>query len=169
MIQQQSKVFLCLGANLGERLLTLQKTVKALNAIDFIDVVKVSSVYETEPWGMIEQPRFLNVAAEIETVLEPLELLHELKNLERRLGRTPGMRWGPRIVDIDIILWDGLQFHTDELTIPHIYFRERHFVLAPLAEIAPEAIDPITGFTVGALLDNLSVKALVPCADINYS
>lgn len=169
MIQQQSKVFLCLGANLGERLLTLQKTVKLLDSIDLISVVKVSSVYETEPWGMIEQPRFLNIAVKIETALEPLGLLHELKTLERRLGRIPGMRWGPRTVDIDIILWDGLQFHTDELTIPHIHFRERHFVLAPLAEIAPEAVDPITGCTVKTLLDNLSVEALVPCADMNYS
>jgi len=169
MIRQQSEVFLSLGANLGDRLVTLRKAVQELNALDKISVVAVSSVYETEPWGLMDQPKFLNIALEIETAFTPLELLHAIKILEQELGRSPGVRWGPRIVDIDIILLGNTVIRTPELTVPHEHFRERHFVLAPLAEIAPDAVDPETGNTIAALRDNLAGEIPAPCADMCYS
>lgn len=169
MIQRQSVVHLGLGANLGDRLLTLRSAVASLDALESTSVRKVSGVYETEPWGLSEQPKFLNIAVEIETVLLPLELLHLLKVLEKRLGRTSAVHWGPRVVDVDIILWGDTLMRTQELTIPHAYFRDRHFVLTPLAEIAPHVVDPVTGKTMAALLDSLALDALTPCAAISYS
>lgn len=169
MIQQQSKVYLSLGGNLGDRLAVLCKAVKCLQAVTGIAVVHVSRVYETAPWGVTEQPKFLNIAIEIETAFSPLELLHIVKELEKDLGRGSGIRWGPRMVDIDIILFGDATIRTPELTVPHAHFRERHFVLTPLAEIAPEAIDPETGHTMAVLRDTLTGDDPVPYADMCYS
>lgn len=124
-------------------------------------VQRVSRVYETEPLGELNQPAFLNMAAEIKTGLSPLELLNAVKEIERELGRKDGPRWGPRPIDIDIILWDGLAMSDARLTIPHPRFRERAFVLAPLAEIAPEARDTLSGLTVRQLLDSPGVEGRV--------
>jgi 2-amino-4-hydroxy-6-hydroxymethyldihydropteridine diphosphokinase len=169
MIQQQSVVYLGLGANLEDRLVTLRSAVASLDALESTCVSKVSGVYETEPWGLTDQPKFLNIAVEIETAFSPIELLRLLKDVETRLGRTPALRWGPRMVDIDIILWGDTLMQTRELTIPHVFFRDRHFVLTPLAEIAPHVVDPVTGNTVKALLNSLALDALTPCATIGYS
>ncbi len=143
--------FLSLGANLGDRLLMLQQAVDGLRLIEGVRMRQSSSVYETLPWGLIEQPKFLNIVAEIETVLAPLELLRAVKALETRLGREPGQRWGPRSIDIDLVLWGAMILRTTALTLPHAHFRERAFVLIPLAEIAPNAVDPETGATATAL------------------
>ena len=169
MTQQQPTVYLSLGANVGERLLTLQQAVNALNGVDKVRVVKTSGVYETEPWGLTNQPRFLNMAVEIETALAPLELLYAVKAIEKCLGRLTTVRWGPRVIDIDVILWGDLVMHTQELTVPHEHFRERRFVLAPLAEIAPDVVDPVTGNTVVLLLSSLAPETLTRCADVIYS
>jgi 2-amino-4-hydroxy-6-hydroxymethyldihydropteridine diphosphokinase len=114
-------------------------------------LVATSSIHETAPWGVTEQPSFLNMAAEIETALGPLELLNAVKALELCLGRAPGPHWGPRVIDIDLVLWQDTVMETDALTLPHPRFRERAFVLLPLREIAPDAVDPVTGRTVAAL------------------
>jgi len=124
-------------------------------------VAATSSVYETDPIGEEEQPAFVNMAAEIETVLEPLELLKAVKAIERELGRTPGPRWGPRPIDIDIVLWGQRTVTGERLTVPHEAFRERAFVLTPLAEIAPEAVDPVTGITVTELARRPNAKGTV--------
>jgi 2-amino-4-hydroxy-6-hydroxymethyldihydropteridine diphosphokinase len=100
--------------------------------------VRVSSFLSTEPWGATSQPRFLNAVAEIRTGLEPLPLLHALKQLESELGRVPTYRWGPRAIDFDIILYGERVTDLPELRIPHPHYREREFVMAPLREIAPE-------------------------------
>jgi 2-amino-4-hydroxy-6-hydroxymethyldihydropteridine diphosphokinase len=100
---------------------------------------------ETEPVGPPGQPPYLNLAAEIETDLDPLELLKAAKDIEARLGREAGVRWGPRPIDIDIVLWGDRIVDLPELAIPHREFRNRAFVLVPLAQIAPDAVDPVTG------------------------
>ena len=145
------RVHLSLGSNLGDRVANLHAALRALNATDGIAVMTASQVYETEPLGDGAQVRFANLAAEIETAFEPLELLDAVKGIETALGRTHGPRWGPRIIDIDIVLCGPTVVETDRLIVPHRAFRNRAFVLTPLAEIAPSAIDPVTGRTVGQL------------------
>lgn len=145
------RVQLGLGSNLGDREAMLKSALSALDAIEKTRVMRVSTCYETEPLGPQGQPAYLNLAAEVETALEPLELLREAKAIERGLGRQQRERWGPREIDIDIILWGSRMEDTEELTLPHKEFRNRAFVLAPLADIAAEAVDPVTGSTVGEL------------------
>ena len=145
------RVHLSLGGNVGDRRGTLEAAVDALDALPGIEVTARSCCYETEPVGDIEQPRFLNMAVEVETTYEPLELLEAVKGIEQALGRGSGPRWGPRPVDIDIVLWGNRMVESDRLTLPHKEFRNRAFVLAPLAEIAPDAVDPVTGKTVAEL------------------
>jgi 2-amino-4-hydroxy-6-hydroxymethyldihydropteridine diphosphokinase len=145
------RVHLSLGSNVGDRLEHLRAALAALAGRDRTHVGAFSRAYETEPVGEVQQSRFLNMAVEIETVLEPLELLDCIKGIETGLGRQPGVRWGPRTIDIDIVLWGAERIDTDRLTVPHKEFRKRAFVLEPLAEIAPEAVDPCTGKTIAEL------------------
>ena len=145
-------VLLSLGSNLGQREDNLKTAINALDKLNVIEVKVASQIYETEPIGNIAQPKFMNMAAEIETVLEPLELLKAIKKIEKNMGRKPSERWGPRVIDIDIVLWDNLVIETDLLTIPHPQYRKRAFVLMPMREIAPDAVDPVTGKTVSELI-----------------
>ncbi len=135
-------VYLALGSNLGNPAEYLKQAIKNLKKIGTIQ--KISSFYKTEPVGKINQPWFLNCVVEMTTTLTPLELLNKINNIETALGRIRSVKWGPRTIDIDILLYDNLVLETEQLTIPHHLFRERRFVLEPLAEIAPDAIDPIT-------------------------
>jgi len=144
-------VQLSLGSNLGDRASALQAALRALAATEGVRLVAYSHCYETEPIGIKEQPAFLNMAVEIETALTPLELLNTVKALEADIGRQKSGRWGPREIDIDIILWGDLEYACDRLTLPHREFRERAFVLVPMAEIAPDAVDPVTGQSISVL------------------
>lgn len=150
-MREPARVHLILGGNVGDRAGYLHRALQAISALDGVTLTRTSSLYETAPVGKIKQPVFLNLAAEIETVLEPLELLNAVKEIEQRLGRRPSERWGPREIDIDIILWGDRTMDIEPLTVPHREFRTRAFVLKPLAEIAPQAVDPITGMTVAEL------------------
>jgi 2-amino-4-hydroxy-6-hydroxymethyldihydropteridine diphosphokinase len=133
------RVFIGLGTNLGEDLeRNLRKALEAIGTLPGTEVVRVSSFLGTEPWGVPDQPRFLNAVAEIRTRLEPLPLLEELKRLESELGRVPTYQWGPRAIDFDIILYGQRVVDLPELRIPHPRYREREFVMQPLREIAPE-------------------------------
>ncbi|MBI1321483.1 MAG: 2-amino-4-hydroxy-6-hydroxymethyldihydropteridine diphosphokinase [Candidatus Hydrogenedens sp.] len=143
--------YLSLGGNVGDARANLRKALQALDETPGVEVLRVSRCYLTEPVGELNQPVFRNLAAEIKTGLAPLELLNAVKRIEQAMGRAPGPRWGPRLIDIDIILMDDTVFETPELTVPHARFRERAFVLAPLAELAADAVDPVTGLTVLAL------------------
>jgi 2-amino-4-hydroxy-6-hydroxymethyldihydropteridine diphosphokinase len=133
------RVFIGLGTNLGADLdRNLHDAVEAIGRMPHTVVVRVSSFLSTAPWGVAEQPRFLNAVAEISTRLEPLPLLQALKKLELELGRVPTYRWGPRVIDFDIILYGSRVVDLPDLKIPHPHYQEREFVLRPLAEIAPE-------------------------------
>ena len=130
--------YLALGTNLGDRFANLQAAIHALPAA--VRVLDQSPVYETLPWGLTDQPAFLNMVIRGETRLPPLELLKNLKDLETRLGRTPTVRWGPRLIDIDILFYDELVLNTPELTLPHPHLHERAFVLVPLADLDPDLV-----------------------------
>lgn len=127
--------YLGLGSNLGDRAATLRAAVTALAA--HLRVSAVSSLYDTAPQLVTDQPRFFNAALAGTTALEPLELLHAIKAIEAALGRVPGPRYGPRALDIDLLLVDDLVLDTPTLTLPHLRLAERAFALVPLAEIAP--------------------------------
>ena len=145
------RVQLSLGSNLGDKHRQLDKALLALDTHEHISLLSVSLRYETEPVGLEEQPLFVNQAVEIETDLIPLELLNAVKDIEQSLGREPGTRWGPRTVDIDLILYEDMVLDHPRLELPHPEFRHRNFVLQPMAEIASDWIDPVTGKTVSEL------------------
>ncbi len=158
-----------LGSNLGDRVRMLEQALAHLNREPRVRVVRSSSIYESKPWGLIQQPKFLNIVAEIETDLTPLELLNLVKAVEVRLGRKPARRWGPRCIDIDLILWGAKVMRTSSLTLPHEQFRERAFVLTPLTELAPEAVDPETGFTMAVLAGRIGTAEMTRYAGPIYS
>lgn len=147
------RVLLGLGANLGRPEEALNQAIRELGLLPDTCVKAVSRRYITEPIGPEGQPAYHNLAVEIETAFTPLELLHQVKRIEQALGRMPSERWGPRVIDIDLILCEGQCISSAELTVPHPSFRERAFVLVPLAEIAPDAVDPVTGLSVGVLAE----------------
>lgn len=150
-----NRVFLALGSNLGQRHKNLQQAVAAVGA--FLTVEAISPVYETAPWGKTDQPDFLNVCLQGTTKLDPSSLLAACKTAEQDLGRTVGERWGPRLIDIDIIFYNDLVLEAEGLSIPHPRLAERAFVLAPLADLAPELVHPQSGRTVQELLEGLDV------------
>ncbi|GLI53569.1 2-amino-4-hydroxy-6-hydroxymethyldihydropteridine diphosphokinase [Thermodesulfovibrio yellowstonii] len=148
------KVYLLLGSNLGNRGKNIDNAINELKACGLI-ISKKSSLYNTSPWGYTEQPEFLNQALECFTSFEPLELLKEIKKIEKKMGREKTVRYGPRIIDIDIIFYDDLIFKSDELTIPHPLMHERDFVLKPLCEIASDFVHPELKISVRKLLEKL--------------
>ena len=160
----QHRVFLGLGSNLGDRQANLFRAMKLLEPE--IGIESVSSIYKTEPWGVQEQPYFLNCAVAANTSLTPYELLVKLKSIEKKMGRQPTFRYGPRLVDIDLLLYDELIMSTDELTIPHPRMLERAFVLVPLAEIAGSLLHPIRKLSFRQLADEIN-KSGVELYDSN--
>jgi 2-amino-4-hydroxy-6-hydroxymethyldihydropteridine diphosphokinase len=134
--------FLSLGSNQGDRKKNLEQALEYLDNLSALRIKKISGFYETEPWGGIEQDSFLNLVAEIESMLDPLELLHKCQQIEEKLGRTRLVRWGPRTIDIDILTYNNIIMKTKELILPHPYLEEREFVLAPLREIEPNLLLP---------------------------
>ena len=133
-------LYLSLGTNLGDRLANLQNALIAFPPK--VTPVVYSSIYESEPWGYSDQPQFLNQVISAQTNLEPLSLLTFLKDTELRLGRRETFRFGPRLIDLDILFYDDLVLDTPTLTIPHPRIAERAFILIPLAEIAPDLPHP---------------------------
>ena len=130
--------YLGLGSNLGERQQSLDRAVHLLETTEGVTVLDLSSTHETEPVGVPEQPKFLNAVVKIACELSPEELLARCQGIEDQLGRVRTVRWGPRTIDIDILLIEGVTLNTERLTVPHPRMCEREFVLAPLTEIAPE-------------------------------
>ena len=143
-----------IGSNLGNREENCVKATRFLLDKGII-VTSMSSMIETEPWGVTDQQKFINMAVEAQTDLGPEELLAVLNKIESDMGRLPAVKWGPRLVDLDILFYDDLIIKADDLEIPHPYIQEREFVLRPLAEIAPDKIHPVLKKSVKELLEVL--------------
>ena len=135
--------YIGIGSNVGDRPDFCRKAVKALDSAEDIRVTRVSSLYETAPVGGPPQRSFINVVAKIETELDPRDLLEACKRIEQRHGREPSdIRWGPRVVDLDILLYGAEKVSEPDLEIPHVRLKERRFALVPLLEIDPDLTDP---------------------------
>ncbi|MEP7168069.1 MAG: 2-amino-4-hydroxy-6-hydroxymethyldihydropteridine diphosphokinase [Bacteroidota bacterium] len=150
MIIEKSKSVLLCGSNSGNRMHYINK---ALNRMEELcgKIILKSSIYETSPWGFTNQPEFLNQVIIIETSLQPVNLLHTLKKIEKELGRINSEKWQQRIIDIDILFYDELIFESDELTIPHPLLHKRKFTLIPLNEMLPGFIHPALKKTISEL------------------
>jgi 2-amino-4-hydroxy-6-hydroxymethyldihydropteridine diphosphokinase len=146
--------YIGIGSNLGNREENILQAVAFLSEAGIV-IRERSSMHETEPWGMEDQPKFLNMVLEGETDQEPAMLLETLKRIERRIGREDTCRWGPRVIDLDILLYDDLVINEPSLQIPHPRMHERDFVLRPLSEIAPDKIHPVFKKSVRELLSEL--------------
>ncbi len=146
-----SIAYIAIGSNVGNRRYHCLKAVELLEQSGQA-VSKISSLYETEPWGVKNQPPFINMAVEIETEFPPKKLLGLLKKIEKKMGRKKTVRWGPRVIDLDILFYDDLTLNNDDLVIPHPLMHTRVFVLEPLSEIAPEKVHPVLRKKVASLL-----------------
>jgi 2-amino-4-hydroxy-6-hydroxymethyldihydropteridine diphosphokinase len=146
-------VFLALGSNLGDRIENFNSALVNLQGI--VKLESCSSVYETPPWGILDQPPFLNMVVGGETDLPPAELLAGLKQIEKKMGRVKSIRYGPRLIDLDILFYDDLKYNKKGLIIPHPRLEERAFVLIPLDEIAPNFNHPLSGATVQEMLEDV--------------
>jgi 2-amino-4-hydroxy-6-hydroxymethyldihydropteridine diphosphokinase len=156
-----ARVFIGIGSNLGDRENFLEQAIFELTRLDSTIVKQYSSIYETEPVGIKEQPKFLNMVAELDTALSPAVLLQRLKQIETAIGRTQSQHWGPREIDLDMLYYDNEIFHDDKLHLPHPEIPNRRFILVPMKEIAAEFQDPLRHLKIGELLQLCSDTSAV--------
>jgi 2-amino-4-hydroxy-6-hydroxymethyldihydropteridine diphosphokinase len=161
--------YLGLGANLGEPEAQLREALKRLDAADEVEVTRVSTFYRNPPIGPADQPWYVNAAARVRTRLGPEELLRLLQQVEAALGRVRGERWGPRRLDLDLLLYNGEVILAPDLVVPHPEMHRRAFVLAPLADIAPQAWHPVMQKSVGDLLSELDPVARAALQPISHN
>lgn len=161
-------VYLGLGSNIGNRFKYLQDALNLINENDGIIILKVSNIYETEPWGFKSQGSFLNMAVESEVKLTPDSLLNVLKNIELKLGRTVNKKWHQREIDIDILFFGDLILDTDVIKIPHPEIPNRNFVLKPLNDLIPDFIHPVLKKTVNELLKKTNDESNVKLYKIKF-
>ncbi|AWN18898.1 2-amino-4-hydroxy-6-hydroxymethyldihydropteridine diphosphokinase [Streptococcus sobrinus] len=155
-----SSVFLSLGSNMGDRRANLKEALERLDQLPQTQLLAVSSLYQTPAWGLTEQADFLNLACRLETILAPLDLLRACQSIENDLGRVRQQHWGPRTLDIDILLYDQKVLDQPDLTLPHPYMKERAFVLVPLLEMDNSLADPVTDLLYAADLAKLSTQGI---------
>ncbi len=152
----KSSAYIALGSNLGDREINLLRAIAEIGKLKDTKIRNISGFYDTQPVGPVAQENFLNSVLLLETSLTPRELLAELQRIETEVfKRKRTVQWGPRAMDLDILLFDNLVIAEENLTIPHPRLHERRFVLAPLAEIAPDLVHPQSGTTVGKMLREL--------------
>jgi 2-amino-4-hydroxy-6-hydroxymethyldihydropteridine diphosphokinase len=157
--------FIGIGANMGKPAATCREALLKLAEMPGVRLLRSSPLYRTEPVGPQEQAWFINAVAEIRTDLSPRQLFSALKETERRMGRTEGTKWGPRMIDLDLLLYGQEVVQEEGLVIPHPELHRRRFVLVPLAGLASYTIHPAFGVTIGGLLDRLTDKARVELYD----
>lgn len=150
--------YVALGSNIGDSETYLNEAVEKIGQIPTCTVEKVSSYLVTEPYGVTDQPEFLNACLKMRTLLYPEELLKELNRIEKEAGRERIIHWGPRTLDLDILLYDDIVLEEDDLCIPHVEMHKRSFVLEPLAEIAPYKRHPVYGKTVREMLEEIQAQ-----------
>lgn len=156
---EQHRVYLALGSNLGERRENLEAALRALPPE--VEISALSRLYETAPAYVTDQPPFLNMAVEGYTTLSPTELLAHLQGIEKRLGRERTIRYGPRLIDLDILFYDDLVLELPGLSLPHPRLQERGFVLRPLADLAPDFVHPVLNRSVRELLAALPEEGII--------
>lgn len=161
MSEKLNTVYIALGSNVGDRLQNLQRALSCIKLLHNTTVKSVSSVYETLPFGKTEQSDFYNAVIKIETGYSPNELLKELKRIEKQIGRIERERWGPREIDLDILLFNELNFSDEIITLPHKGIIYRDFVLFPLIEVEPELINPVYNRRYKDFVDELENKYIV--------
>lgn len=149
------KVYLSLGSNMGDKRENLLEATKRVGELENTEVVKSSTILETEPFGYIEQDNFLNACLEVKTLLTPQEFLSSILKIELDMGRVREIKWGPRVIDIDILFYDAEIIQEDNLAVPHPWICEREFVLEPLSEIAPNYVHPLERKTIMMLARKL--------------
>ena len=155
-----SRAFIGVGSNEEDRLRMISEAVRLLSAVGGVRVAQMATILETEPISEVPQARYLNTVVELETTLAPRALLDVLKTLERQLGRVPSsQRWGPRPIDLDILLYDDRVITEPDLVIPHPRLHERRFVLEPLSQLAPDLAHPVLKQTVADMLAAVAVVA----------
>jgi 2-amino-4-hydroxy-6-hydroxymethyldihydropteridine diphosphokinase len=147
--------YIGIGSNLGDKVYQCERAISEILRADQNKLLAKSSLFKTKPIGYTSQDWFVNSVIKIETDLKPLDLLRLLKDIESRLGREKTFRWGPRVIDLDILLFDEEEIEMEGLQIPHPRLQERQFVLIPLAEIDPEVIHPVLKKTIRELLENI--------------
>lgn len=135
-------IYIGIGSNMGDRQAHCKDAIEKLKDKGIV-IKKASSMYETKPWGLEEQSDFINMTVEAETGLSPEKLLKTLKEVEKEIGRKETVRWGPRIIDLDILFYDDIVINIEHLQIPHPLLHKRDFVLFPLSEIAPDKVHPV--------------------------
>ena len=152
------KVYVGLGSNLGERESMIRLALEDLSRLPETQLVRASSLYDTEPVGEVDQPNFLNAVAQLETGLSARQLMWNLRLIEKRLGRVRTQRWGPRTIDLDLLLYGDEVIDEPELRVPHPELTQRSFVLVPLVELDPLLVHPVTGETLLHHLSRLNTR-----------
>ena len=158
IVRKRHRVYISFGSNLGNKSENITIALDKINKLTNTEIMKKSTIIETEPFGNVEQDVFLNGVVELETLMDSDELLESLLNIEEEMGRVREIKWGPRIIDLDILLYDDDVINEENLTVPHPWMNERMFVLEPLSEIAPNAVYPLNGNRIWELKKQLEEK-----------
>jgi 2-amino-4-hydroxy-6-hydroxymethyldihydropteridine diphosphokinase len=163
---RELKAYLGLGSNLGNRAENLSMAIEMISKVKGIEILRISKTYETSPAGYESQPDFLNCAIEIETSLSSSDLLKKLLEIETEMGRVRVIKWGPRSIDIDILFYSDNVVDTSELTIPHPEIQNRAFVLAPLNDLAPYLVHPVSKKNIEQLLEEIGSSGIKKVMDL---
>ncbi len=157
----ENKVFLGLGTNLGNKKENLFYAINLLNNFSKVKVLSISSIYGSKAYGFKEQDDFYNLVCKIDTNLSPFDLLNLCKEIEKTMGRENTFKWGPRLIDIDILFYNDAIINTDTLIIPHPEIIKRDFVLVPMAELEPNFIHPVLKVTIKELIENIKENYII--------